>query len=129
MTAPGAVADTSVFIAEEQGRPVRYEVLPDRLAVSFVTVAELTLGVLNAGEESRATRLTTLLKVRELDPLPVDDRVAVTWAELRVALRRTGRKLTGNDSWIAATAIAHGLPLLTQDDDYAGVPGLDVVRI
>ena len=34
-----------------------------------------------------------------------------------------------NDSWIAATAIAHGLPVVTQDDDYADVPGLDVIRI
>jgi len=34
-----------------------------------------------------------------------------------------------NDSWIAATAIAHRLPLVTQDRDYAGVPGLDVVTL
>jgi hypothetical protein len=34
-----------------------------------------------------------------------------------------------NDSWIAATAIAHGMPVVTQDDDYAGVPGLEVIRL
>jgi predicted nucleic acid-binding protein len=27
-----------------------------------------------------------------------------------------------NDSWIAATAIAHGIPVLTQDDDYDHAP-------
>jgi predicted nucleic acid-binding protein len=34
-----------------------------------------------------------------------------------------------NNSWIAATAMAHRLPVVTQDDDYDGVPGLDVIRI
>lgn len=34
-----------------------------------------------------------------------------------------------NDSWIAATAIAHGIPVATQDDDYDDVPGLDVVKL
>jgi predicted nucleic acid-binding protein len=34
-----------------------------------------------------------------------------------------------NDSWIAATAIAHGLPVATQDDDYDEVPGLEVVKL
>ncbi len=34
-----------------------------------------------------------------------------------------------NDSWIAATAMAHGLPVVTQDDDYVDVPGLEVIRV
>lgn len=34
-----------------------------------------------------------------------------------------------NDSWIAATAIAQGIPVVTQDDDYDDVPGLAVIRV
>ena len=34
-----------------------------------------------------------------------------------------------NDSWIAATALALNVPVVTQDDDYVTVPGLDVVRV
>jgi predicted nucleic acid-binding protein len=34
-----------------------------------------------------------------------------------------------NGAWIAATAIALGVPLVTQDADFDGVPGLDVVRV
>jgi hypothetical protein len=34
-----------------------------------------------------------------------------------------------NDSWIAATAIANRIPVVSQDDDYDDVPGLEVVRI
>lgn len=34
-----------------------------------------------------------------------------------------------NDSWIAATANAHRIPVVTQDGDYDGVPGLHVIRV
>lgn len=128
MTAEAGLADTSVFIGQEQSRRFRGE-LPRVLGVSYVTVAELTLGVLNASPAHRSSRLETLLRVQQLSPLPVDDRVAAAWAELRRALRSAGHKLKGNDSWIAATAIAHGLPLVTQDDDYDETPGLEVIRL
>lgn len=98
--------------------------------MSFVTVGELTVGVLSAPTASeRARRLETLMRVRPLEPLPVDGEVASVWAELRIALRDVGRKMPINDSWIAATAIAHGMPLVTQDDDYRDVPGLRVIKI
>lgn len=44
-------------------------------------------------------------------------------------LRDLGPRLGVNDSWIAATAIAHGLALVTQDDDYDDLPDLVVVKV
>lgn len=44
-------------------------------------------------------------------------------------MRGTGRKLATNDSWIAATAIAHDLPPVTQGREYNDVPGLTVVAL
>ena len=78
---------------------------------------------------TRAMRLRTLESAQALDPFPVDDLVADAWAELRVTLLAAGRRLGINDSWIAATAIAHDLPLVTQDRDYHGVPGLTVLAL
>ena len=72
--------------------------------------------------------MATLTAVLALDPVPVDEDVAAAWALLRVALRDLGRRMGVNDSWIAATAIALGVPLVTQDDDYEDVPSLRVVR-
>ena len=124
-----ALADTSIFIALEQDRPIE-EAPPRRLAVSVITVGELRLGVLAAesGAE-RARRLETLTHVESLRPLQVDERVAHAWAVLRLALRDEGKRMPLNDSWIAATAIAHRIPVVAQDDDYEGVPGLEVIRI
>ena len=74
-----ALADTSLFIAVEQDRPLASRP-PGRVAVSVVTVAELRLGVLAAADgPARARRLETLSKVESLDPLPIDEQVAHAW--------------------------------------------------
>lgn len=124
------LADTSLFIAEETGRRLRSERLPDRLAVSVVTFGELRAGVLAADTVAvRDRRLATLTRMVALDPLPIDRPVAEAWATLRLALRDAGLRMGVNDSWIAATAIAHGLPLVTQDDGYLHAPGLEVIHV
>ncbi|SDY38342.1 hypothetical protein SAMN05661080_03296 [Modestobacter sp. DSM 44400] len=123
------LADTSLFIAVEQDRPL-VDTPPRRVAVSVITIAELRLGVLAACDgPTRARRLETLTRADALDPLPVDRPVAAAWAALRLALRDAGTRMPLNDSWIAATAIAHDIPVVTQDPDYDGVPGLRVLRI
>ena len=123
------LADMSVFIAAEQDRPLG-QALPDRLAVSVVTVAELRLGVLAAVDGStQARRLATLARAIHFDPLPVDESVAEAWSALRLALRDAGRRMPVNDSWIAATAIAHDMPVVTQDADYDEIPGLRTLRL
>ena len=124
------LADTSVFIAAEVGRPVRSDLLPDRLAVSVITVGELRAGVLAAGDlDTRDRRLATLTRALALDPVPVDEDVAAAWARLRVVLRDAGLRMGVNDSWIAATALALGVPVVTQDEAYVNVPGLAVIRV
>lgn len=124
------LADTSLFIARESGRPLDVAALPDELAVSVVTIGELRAGVLAATEtEVRARRLATLTGAMALDPLPIDTAVASAWAELRVLLRDAGQRMPVNDSWIAATAMALGVPVVTQDADYISLGGLEVVRV
>ena len=124
-----AIADTSLFIALEQKRDLA-GTPPQRIAVSVVTIGELRLGVLAAIDgPARARRLESLTRAEALEPLPIDAKVAHAWATLRLALRDQGRRMPLNDSWIAATAIAHHLPVAAQDSDYDGVPGLKVVRV
>jgi predicted nucleic acid-binding protein len=124
------LADTSIFIAREAGRQLRAEALPDRLAVSVVTIGELRAGVLAAADlATRDRRLATLTAALLLEPVPVDDEAASAWARLRVTLRDLGLRMGVNDSWIAATAIALGVPVVTQDDDYVEVPGLAVIHV
>ena len=95
----------------------------------MITVGELRAGVLAAADlVTRDRRLATLTAALALDPVPVDEEVAAAWARLRVALRDAGRRMGTNDSWIAATAIALGVPLVTLDDGQVDVPGLSVIH-
>ena len=124
------LADTSVFIARETGRTMHVDRLPDRLAVSVVTIGELRAGVLAARDlETRDRRLATLTAAMTMTPVPVNQDVAAAWARLRVTLRDRGLRMPVNDSWIAATALSLGIAVVTQDDDYVEVPGLDVIHV
>ncbi|MGA2758491.1 MAG: type II toxin-antitoxin system VapC family toxin [Solirubrobacteraceae bacterium] len=124
-----AVADTSVFIARESGRPLGD--LPDEIAVSVVTAAELELGVLRANDAAiRATRLATLAAVRtEYRLLAIDDQTASCFARIADAELRCGRRLRRHDTWIAATALRHGVPVVTQDPDFTAFSSVEVIHV
>jgi predicted nucleic acid-binding protein len=125
-----ALADTSLFIARESGRTLAHIELPDELAISVITVGELRAGVLAAADIStRDVRLATLTEALAFDAIPIDQRVAEMWARLRLVLRDGGIRMRVNDSWIAATAMTLGVPVVTQDDDYVEVGGLSVIRV
>jgi len=91
--APSGLLDTSVLIAEESGRRLQVEALPDNAFVSVVTIAELQAGVLAARDTAvRAIRLATLDAVSVLQPLTIDATAALHWAVLRVRLAEEGRR-------------------------------------
>ena len=124
------LADTSLFIARESGRGLDLDKIPDELAVSIITIGELRAGVLAADNlERRERRLATLTEALTLSPLPVDYAVAAEWARLRVTLRDTDQRMPINDSWIAATAMALRIPVVTQNGDFPNVAGLDLIRV
>ena len=111
--------DTGIFIAREVAR--RLGQLPDRVAVSVISLGELELGVLAADDgEVRARRADTLALARESDPIPLSESVMMAWAHLVNDCRRAGLHCTVRltDALIAATAVAHGLPVVTQDADF-----------
>ena len=125
-----AILDTSVFIAEEQGRPLARD-LPAEVAVSVITLAELELGVLVARDgTSRARRLATLTRVREqIAGIPADGRVATAYAQIAAAEMEAGRRPRVHDTWIAATALAHGAAVWTQDRDFGAMEAVEIVRL
>jgi predicted nucleic acid-binding protein len=127
------VLDTSVFIAAETGRSLDEELLPDESAISVITLAELQAGVLAARDtQTRARRLATLDALSDIQVLDVDAGSALVWAQMRVELAEAGRRVNVNDLWIDASAVRHGLPVVTQDDDFTaveGIAGLAVIRV
>jgi predicted nucleic acid-binding protein len=123
------IADTSVFVAQEVGRDLGE--LPEKLAVSVITAAELELGVLRARDtETRARRLDTLSRVRSsYSLLPVDAKTASCFARIAAHELEAGRKLRRHDAWIAATALRHGAAVVTQDGDFSAFASVSVIRV
>ena len=125
-----ALADTSVFIGLEAARFDAEQFSDFEWGVSAITLGELRLGVLQARDpEAASRRLSTYQLAQRFEPLGVDELVSEAWALLISRLRADGRKAPINDSWIAATAIAHGVPIVTQDTDYDAMPGVEVIKI
>jgi predicted nucleic acid-binding protein len=124
-----AIADTSVFVAQEAGRDLAE--LPEEIAVSVITAAELELGVLRATDSgARATRLATLSRVQATYALlPVDPEVASCFARIASAELARGRRLRRHDTWIAATALRHDAAVLTQDADFSSFDEVAVIRV
>jgi predicted nucleic acid-binding protein len=124
--------DTSVFIASEQRRALGE--LPNEAAVSVVTLGELELGVLAASNDlARAQRADTLALARAADPIPISESVMSAFARLVHDCRRGDVRPKILDALIAATAVEHGLPVVTQDDDFDKIasahPPLSVRRV
>jgi predicted nucleic acid-binding protein len=125
--------DTSVLVAIESGRPLRKEAMPETTAISVVTRAELRVGIFAAEDiETRDRRLMTFELANRIVALPVDEAVSRAWAQMRAYLRASGKKVRINGMWIAATAAAYEIPVVTQDADFDalnGVAGLTVIPV
>jgi predicted nucleic acid-binding protein len=126
-----AILDTSVLIPREQGRPLARS-LPENVAISVVSIAELEIGVLVTRDAHiRAQRLRTLTEIRSVSAaLPIDERTASAYAQLAANLLIDGRKPRIHDTWIAATALVNNAQVWTQDADFSDfAQAVDVVRV
>lgn len=96
-------------------------------AIAFVTLAELYKWPIerNFSPERRAA-LERLLHSYVV--LPFDEALARRWAEMSVQLKHAGRGISEADAWIAATALRHGLSLVTHNPrHFEHIPGLTVI--
>jgi predicted nucleic acid-binding protein len=114
------ILDTSVIIARSD-EGIDLAALPDEAAISVATLAELHFGVLVARKDPlRRQRLRRLGEVEAaFSALPLDESVARAFATVAHAVRTAGRQPRARvmDIWVAATALAHGVPVFTQNRD------------
>jgi hypothetical protein len=138
MTSEGyaqGLLDTNIVILRRWVDPAE---LPDEMAVSAITLAELSAGThevrgndeQNAYEEhaERARRMEILQRAEnEFDPIPFDAEAARIYGRVAAAVIAAGRKPRRRlaDLMIASTAIAEELPLFTTNPkDFIGLDGL-----
>lgn len=123
--------DTSVVVDMERLDP---STLPTQLAISAITLAELSAGpAATQDPDERARRQDRVQRTEAVfDPLPFDIECARAYARVHAAVLVYGRQPRRRfaNLLIAATALANDLPLVTRNpDDFAGLENLlTVVR-
>lgn len=128
MTDGRGLIDTNVVI---QMRDLDPTSLPAEPVISIITLAELSVGPLVATDPRDQARRQSHVQFAEdvFDPIVLDSAVARAFGQVSAGLRHSGRKASsrGFDALIAATALAHNLPLYTANpDDFGGIDGLDI---
>lgn len=124
---PRGLADTGTIIDLEKIEPAR---LPAELAISAITLAELTAGPhATADPEERARRQDRLQRAEAtFEVVPFDAASARAYGRVYAAVLAAGRKARGRsalDLLIAATALGAELPLYTRNpDDFGGLGNL-----
>jgi hypothetical protein len=129
---PAGLLDTGVVILRDR---IDHAALPDAVAISAVTLAELSAGPhlvrARAGQDERAERArrTEILQraEHEFDPIPFDDAAARAYGRVSAAVVAAGRvpRSRTADLMIASIALAAGLPLYTTNpDDFIGLESL-----
>ena len=125
--------DTSVLIAFDEDAGLG-SALPEEVAISVVTLAELHYGVLAAKNDLvRQQRLRRLGQLESIfQPIPIDAAVSRAFATVSHTVKLAGRQPRARvmDQWIAATALVHDLPLYTRNaQDFEGLEALLDIRV
>ena len=97
------------------------------VVISFMTLAETDRWALerNWGRTKRR-QMAEFLKQFVVSPFNRD--LCLNWARAMHSARRNGRPIQTADGWVAATALLHGIPLVTHNlKHFLGVDGLQVV--
>lgn len=126
----GVLIDTDVFVDRERdGRPLATAVGDEPWTVSVITVSELLHGIYRASGAVRARRRAWVEGLLAgIETIPITTPVARVHADVWAGLARQGTVVGQHDLWIAATALAHGLGVVTRNErDFARIPGLRVL--
>ena len=124
------LVDTSAYSAQMRGHREIAEAsrLADELVMTPIVLGELVSGFLR-GKHRAANRtgLDQFLVSSRVSVVSITEATADRYAIILDALRRVGRPVPTNDLWIAASAMEHGLAVLTTDADFIRIDQI-VVR-
>ncbi len=118
------LVDTSAYSAFMRGNQeiVNAIRVADEIILNSVVLAELRSGFLRGGHQARYQReLLSFLESPRVNTVTIDDESADRYAIILASLWSAGTPVPTNDIWIAASAMQHGLRVLTTDEHYTRI--------
>ena len=94
-----------------------------RIAVPVIVLGEYRYGISGSRDKKHYERWLDQYVARFVI-LDVDERTAVSYAGVRVSLKKAGMPIPANDMWIAALCRQHALPVLSRDRHFDAVSGI-----
>jgi len=122
------IADTSAIIRLCRGdEKVAKLVHGKTFATTFVTMAELSVGVLKSNKPEAAwIKIFQIVGGHHI--FSVSPRTSDLYARIYVGLEKQGILIPVNDIWIAALAVETGLPILARDEHFSRIKDLTVIN-
>jgi predicted nucleic acid-binding protein len=119
------ILDTNAVSALLEGDPALGKLLAsqERHELPVIVIGEYRYGLARSRLRRRLSPLFDRL-IRESTVLTVGIATADAYASVRQALRAKGTPIPENDVWISALAIEHGLDIVSRDDDFDRVAGI-----
>lgn len=122
--------DTNAYAAFMHGDAEAEQIIEQASAVGIIVIVlgELLAGFkIGARLQENLDRLKRFLASPGVEIVVIEQSVAELYADVIAQLRAAGRPVPTNDVWIAATALARGYDLFSNDAHFRAVPGLKMV--
>ena len=119
------ILDTNALSAFIDGEPAVGVRLSGagHVAIPVIVLGEFRYGIAGSRHRDQYERwLADHLSSFEI--LSVTEPTTLTYARVRASLKTLGHPIPANDTWIAALALQHRLPIMSRDEHFDAVPGL-----
>jgi len=124
-----SVLDTNVITKLFNKEPEAVSLIQkiDRFFTSFIVVGELYFAAANSTKrEANFKNIQEALSYMEI--IPIDDDVCLSYAEIKLELKKKGKPIPDNDIWIAACARTHGLSVASFDHHFSEIPMIEILK-
>lgn len=132
MAVKRVLLDTSAYSYLMRGNAAVADILEssDEVLLSAIVIGELLSGFKKgASEKSNKAVLKDFLSIPHVAALPLDDVTSERYAVILDYLRKQGTPIPTNDLWIAASAMQHGLTIISGDKHFTLIPHVVVETV
>jgi tRNA(fMet)-specific endonuclease VapC len=119
------ILDTNGLSAVADGDPALEPVLRKaaQVAIPVIVLGEYRYGISQSRDRNRYEQWLSAY-LPEFRILEIDEQTTISYAAVRMELKKAGTPIPSNDVWIAALCRQHSLPVVSRDRHFDAVPGL-----